>query len=189
MPETEKKTWVQVIEQKPIIAVLVLLVIVVIPVIAAVLVVQVQIAPLVTYDPTFAQKYEVKTMIFVEHLNGSEQWIGLDETYFGIDNRPEERLFIAQYAFLNEQNGLNATFDNIFIVYIIPEAAYNAYAEIECRWKIIDGEEINEGIGRKSSGGFDYEGVDYRLFIDIENIMWKTAVPQEIESSVTLYSR
>jgi len=154
----------------------------------AVVYVDVTVGPILKYDSSMAITHEIKVKILVNHFNGSVQWIDPDFiTIPDIYNDPSNKFTKETYTFSIDTSGLNKTWqqDGILIYYFIDESAYIYFAEIECYWRVED----KEGLLKKSSGGFTFNGSDYIKIANIDSAMNKDNVPDMVQTEITLYSR
>ena len=160
----------------------------VIPVLASTVILELRTSPyqeLLNYNPSMSKVYDLSCALEVEHFNGTKQYIVLPLVDTIILDNSTARLSKQEYSFVNGAIDLNASFSYIYVLYFVPEEAFNYFQEIECYWSVDD----SSGVKKKSSNGFYFNGKDYLARIDITNSMWKEDVPDLVETHVRLYSR
>lgn len=132
-------------------------------------------------DESYVRFFYVETRIKVSYNGADPKFIDLiriDSIYELDDFSGAEQL---QFDFLNSNIGVEANFSDIELFFYIELQLYDKFESIVGSFFIDE----KTGIIRKHEFSTSTEGLAlYVGIIDIQNLMWKDNVPQEIKTSV-----
>lgn len=156
-----------------------------------VIVINSQLDPYTSYNPTATERYDVSVNVQVKFLNGTTSFYGVEEELdkYLIYNNLTERVLRQDYYFFTDHLNLSHTsFTEINLVITIPSDAYAKFRLIEGDWQI---EEHTGSFSKATSSFISSVELANRLvcYIDITNIMYKEIPPNTIAVSVSFFNR
>lgn len=138
-----------------------------------------------SYDPESDGAHIIKVVLRFDQYEGDPIFVDIPLNATHYTDKSEKLFRSHEYTFLLKDFNMNSTWADLNILYFIDESGYENYREIICEWRV----ELEQNTLSKSHKSFIFNGNEYvATDPEIDNAMFKDAVPTRVEAYVKLYT-